>query len=113
MKSDNYPHRTKDSKGNVIHYKASDGYEYWREFDEKSNVIHYKDSTGFEVWTEFDEKDNEIYYKNSKGDEYWYDSRGKLISNPNLVTELTLEQIAEKFNVKVENLKIKSNETKD
>ena len=72
MNNKNYPHTTKDSKG---------------------NIIHYKDSNGFEFWQEYDERGNEIYYKT--------------IPNPNNITELTLEQIAEKFNVKVENIKIK------
>ena len=107
MKADNYPHITRDSKGNLIHYKTSNGYESWQEYDERDNVIHYKNSDGFEVWREYDEKDNEIHHKNSNGYEAWYDSKGNEIPNPNLITELTLEDIAEKFNVKVENIKIK------
>jgi hypothetical protein len=82
----NYPLVTKDSKGNVVHTKDSDGYENWREYDENNNFIHYKDSFGSEAW---------------------YDSRGNRISNPNLVTEVTLEDIAEKFGVSVKSLKIK------
>ena len=107
MKSDNYPHTTRDSKGNIIHFKNSNGFEFWREFDERDNKIHYKSSDGFEYWKEYDESNNEIHYKSSDGIEFWYDSKGNEIPNPNLITELTLEQIAEKFNVKVENIKIK------
>ena len=107
MKSDNYPHITTDSKGNEIHYKGPTGFEYWREFDERDNKIYYKSSNGTEYWQEYDERDNLIHYKSLNGYEYWYDSEGNKIPNPNNTTELTLEQIAEKFNVKVENIKIK------
>lgn len=103
----NYPHITKDSKGNIIHCKCVDGYEYWRECDSNGNLIHYKNSTGFEYWCEFDSKGNLIYYKDSDGDEYWYDSNGSPIPNPNEIKELTLEEIAEKFGVSVKSIRIK------
>lgn len=124
----NYPLFTKDSKGNVvyrkdsdgyeswceydennneIHYKNSNGTEYWREYDENNNVIYARSSNGVEYWCEYDENSNRIHYKNSNGVEYWYDSEGNRISNPNLVTEVTLEDIAEKFGVDVKSLKIK------
>ena len=35
-----------DSNGNIIHYKRSDGYEYWKEYDSNNNCIHYKKSSG-------------------------------------------------------------------
>ena len=82
----NYPLITKDSNGNVVHRKDSNGSEYWKEYDENNNEIHYKDSDGFEAW---------------------YDSEGNRIPNPNLVTEVTLEDIAKKFGVDVKSLKIK------
>ena len=37
-----------DKKGNVTHYKDSDGYERWYEYDEKGNVTHTKHSNGCE-----------------------------------------------------------------
>ncbi len=124
----NYPLITKDSKGNEIHlkdsdgyetwieydknnnrihYKDSDGYEYWYEYDENNNPIHVKTSNGFENWREYDENNNLIYYKGSNGYEVWFDSEGIRIPNPNLVTEVTLDQIAKKFGVDVKSLKIK------
>jgi YD repeat-containing protein len=103
----NYPLITKDSKGNVVHLKASNGYERWYEYDEKNNQIHLKDSDGFEYWKEYDENNNLIHYKDSNGYEVWYDSEGIRIPNPNLVTEVTLDQIAKKFGVDVKSLKIK------
>ena len=38
-----------------------------REYDEKGNLVHYKNSDGSESWSEYDEKGNEIHYKNSDG----------------------------------------------
>ena len=77
----NYPLITKDSKGNEIHYKNSDGTEYWNEYDENNNKIHRKDSNGYEYWYEFDENNNLIHSKNSNGYEYWseYDENNNLI----------------------------------
>jgi len=45
----------------------------------------------------------DIKYKNSP----FTNSKGNKIPNPNLVTEVTLEDIANKFGVDVKNLKIK------
>lgn len=109
----NYPHITKDSKGNEIHYKGYNGYgyeyEYWKEYDSNNNMIYYKTSNGYECWKEYDLNNNVIHYKNSKGSEYWYNSDGEAIPNPNIPTELTLDQIAEKFNIPVGSLKIVKN----
>ena len=62
---------TVDEKGNEIHYKDSNGYEYWKEYDENHNEIHYKTSDGYERWQEYDENGNEIHYKDSNGFEVW------------------------------------------
>ena len=56
-----------DEKGNLIHYRNSDGYEYWREFDKNNNLIHRRDTNGFEAWKEYDENGNLIYYRDSDG----------------------------------------------
>jgi len=39
-----------DENNNLIHYKNSYGFEYWREYDGNNNKIHFKDSDGFEYW---------------------------------------------------------------
>ena len=62
-----------DSKGNEIHFKDSDGFEYWHEYDSKGNQIHSKDSGGREDWYEYDSKGNKIHSKYSIGNEYWYE----------------------------------------
>ena len=103
----NYPLITKDSKGNIVYRKDSYGFEYWYEYDENNNLFHSKDSNGLECWYEYDENNNIFHSKDSNGYEYWYDSKGNNIPNPNIVTEVTLEDIAKKFGVDVKNLKIK------
>lgn len=103
----NYPHITKDCKGNTIHYKSFNGSEFWWKYDSNNNCIHFNDSDGYEIWREYDSNNNCIHYKDTDGDEYWYDSEGKMISNPNEIKELTLEEIAKHFNIPVKNLRIK------
>jgi len=124
----NYPLKTTDSKGNVVRYENSIGYKYWKEFDDKNNCIHFRDSEEFEYWQEFnknnkcihhknsdkfeywqefDENNKLFYYRDSDGYECWFDSKGNVIPNPNLIKEVTLEEIAEKFKIPVKNLKIK------
>ena len=72
-------------------------------------TVHHKNSNGYECWNEYDSEGNEIHFKDSNGYEYWYDwdSEGNEIEDPNKVKELTLEEIAEKFGVSVESLRIK------
>ena len=45
-----------DDRGNIIHYKDTDGDEYWREYDENNNLVHYKSFVGYEYWWKFDKK---------------------------------------------------------
>lgn len=66
-----------DSRGNVIHFKDSDGFESWREYDSNNNEIHYKNSNGIEIWQKFD-SNNKIYEKDSFGDESSIDVYGKV-----------------------------------
>ena len=77
------------------------------EFTPDGNLVHYKNSDGNEYWKEYDSNNNEIHYKNSYGYERWFDSNGNSIENPNKVVELSLEDIAKKFNVSLESLRIK------
>jgi YD repeat-containing protein len=62
-----------DSKGNLIHYRDSDGWEAWYEYDSNGNYIHFRSSVGLEAWREYDTNGKLIHFKNSFGDEYWYD----------------------------------------
>ena len=67
--------------------------------DENVNIIYSVNNDGHWCKYEFDEKDNLIY---------WEHSNGTIMNNrPKPVVELTLEQIATKFGIDVNNLKIK------
>jgi len=129
MKDKNYPHVTKDSKGNVNHFKGKSGYESWGEYDDRGNMIHFKETSGYECWYDYDKHNNmihfkskmtgyewwreyhengtESHYRNSYGAESWYDEKGMKISDPKLVKEVTFEEIAKAFGVDVSKIKIK------
>ena len=96
-----------DSEGNEIHFKNSDGYECWNEYDSEGNEIHFKDSDGYEYWYEYDSEGNEIHFKDTYGLESWQDSEGNEIEDPSKVKEVTIKEIAKKFGVSVESLRIK------
>ena len=72
-----FPFEIKDSNNNVIYYEDSNGYWYKQEYDSSNNVIYFENS-------------NEL-----------------IIDNRPKHVELTLEEIAEKFNINVNDLKIK------
>ena len=61
-----------DENNNCIHYKDSDGDEYWREYDKSNNRTHHRDVNGFEYWRKYDINNNEIHYRNNEGLEEWY-----------------------------------------
>ena len=112
-----FPLYIKDKNGNEIYWENSIG--CWRksEYDSKGNEIYCENSTGYWRKSEYDSKGNKIYCEDSDG--YWrkseYDSKGNKIycedsdgyKNGKRVTELTLDQIAEKFGIEVSQLKIK------
>jgi len=60
-----------DENNNLIHYRDTDGYEWWSEYDENNNEIHTQNSNGYEVWREYDKNNNMIHYRDSEGYEYW------------------------------------------
>ena len=93
-----FPFSIKDSKGKIIYFEDSTRYWEKHEFDSKGNVIYFEDSTGYWDKYEFDSNGNEIYYENSNED---------IEDNRQKTTELTMDEIALKFNIKVEDLKIK------
>ena len=91
-----FPFVIKDKNGNKIYWEDENGYWIKTEYDSKGNRIYLEDSYGFWIKTEYDSKGNKIYWEDSNG--YKSDKR---------VTELTLDQIAEKFGIEVSQLKIK------
>ena len=82
-----------DSNGNIVYHENSDGDWFKCEFDSNGNCISFKDSPGYWFKAEYDSNNKEIYYENS--------------DRIKRVTELTLDQIAEKFGISVNQLKIK------
>jgi len=116
----NFPFEIKDEKGNRVYYEDSTGYWVKRHFDEKGNRIYYEDSTGYWAKSQYDEKGNRIYFETSKGywvkyqyDEkgnqiYFEDSKGNIIDKrPKQTVEITLDEIAKKFNIDISQVRIK------
>jgi len=94
-----FPFEIKDEKGNEIYYENSTGYWSKRQYDDKGNEIYYENSNGYWVKRHFDEKGNRIYYE---------DSKGKIIDKrPKQTVEITLDEIAKKFNVDISQVRIK------
>jgi YD repeat-containing protein len=63
---------TYNSKGKLIHYRNSDGREWWHEYDSNGKCIHSRESNGYEWWRKFDSDGKEIHYKTSTGFEQWF-----------------------------------------
>ena len=89
----------RDINGNETYFKSSNGYWCKKEYDANRKIIYSEDSTGFWFKCEYDDKGNEIYYANSYGT--IKDNR------PKPSVELTLDEIASKFNIPISQLKIK------
>tara|TARA_R110000868_G_scaffold281159_3_gene541530 strand:- start:1846 stop:2229 length:384 start_codon:yes stop_codon:yes gene_type:complete len=90
--------REHDANGNEIYCESSDGLWWKRERDESGNLIRYEDSDGYWHKSQLDAQGNEIYFENSNG--YIRDKRPKIV-------EVTLEDIASKLGISVEQLIIK------
>lgn len=97
LKIKEFPFKIKDSNGNLIYYETSNGFWYRYEYDSMNNLIYYKNSTGYWRKRKYDSNNREIYYEDSDGT--FIDERPK--------TELTLDEIAQKFGIPVSQLKIK------
>ena len=115
-----FPFIIKDEKGNEIYLEYSHGYWAKRHFDEKGNLIYYEDSKGYWAKHQYDEKGNRIYFEDSTG--YWikcqYDEKGKQVyyedsngyivdKRPKQTVEITLDEIAKKFNIDISQVRIK------
>ena len=115
-----FPFNIKDDKGNQIYLEYSHGYWVKSQFVEKDNQVYYETSNGYWVKSQFDEKGNEIYFEyshgywtkkqfNEKGNEIYYEnSTGKIIDKrPKQTVEITLDEIAKKFNIDISQVRIK------
>ena len=93
-----FPFRIKDDNGNEIYVEDSYGYWVKSEYDSNGNETYYEYSDAYWVKCEYDSNGNQIYFEDSDGDVD--DNRPKKV-------ELTLDEIANKFGLDVNNLKIK------
>jgi len=119
LKIKEFPFQIKDSNGNVIYCENSAGYWSKAEYDSNGNCIYHENSNGYWIKAEFDYNRNEIYYENyygywikrefdSNGNEIYYEnSHGLSLDNRPKIVELTMDEIAKKFGIDVNNLKIK------
>jgi YD repeat-containing protein len=44
------PIKKYDENNNLVYYRDSDGFEFWREYDENNNLIYGRETLGFEFW---------------------------------------------------------------
>jgi len=98
LKITTFPFIINDKDGKEIYWETSDGLWIRREWDANGNQIYYEDSTGYWFKREYDANGNQIYYENSDG---------VIVDNRPKQVELTLQQIADKMGIKVEQLRIK------
>jgi uncharacterized membrane protein len=98
LKIKEFPFQIKDSNGKEIYYESSNGYWSKAEYDSNGNLIYYESSIGYWSKREYDSNGNLIYCENSNGT--IVDKRPKTV-------ELTIDEIAKKFGIDVNLLKIK------
>ena len=93
-----FPFVIKDENGKEIYFEDSDGYWIKREYDEKGKEIYFENSYGYWFKRKYDERGKKSIYE---------DSDGTIEDFRSNQVVLTLNEIAEKFNISVEQLKIK------
>jgi hypothetical protein len=98
LKIKDFPFVINDKDGNLIYYETSEN--HWIKFERGAHgkEIYYENSNNFWVKVEYDAHGKEIYYENSDG---------KIVDKRPKVMELTLQQIADKLGINVEQLRIK------
>lgn len=94
-----FPFEIKDSQGRQIYWEDFDRDWAKRVYDANGKQIRYENSTGFWAKWEYDTQGNEIYYEDSNG--YIDDNRPKT----DKFVEVTIDELAVKFNIPVETLK--------
>jgi len=118
LKIKEFPFEIRDSHGNYIYYENSRGNWFKHEYDAQGNQIYYETSTGYWHKVEYDADGRNIYFENSAGhwskreydaqgkEIYYENSRGEVIDKRPKI-EITMDEIAAKFGIPVEQLKIK------
>jgi hypothetical protein len=98
LKVKDFPFEINDKNGNQIYSEESNGFWIKREYDTNGKVIYCEDGDGYWTKCEYDTNGKLIYYENSDG--LIKDNRPKIV-------ELTLDEIAAKLGINVNQLKIK------
>jgi hypothetical protein len=93
-----FPFTIENKNGDIIYYEYSTGYWGKREYDDNGNRIRFENSNGYWSKREYNADGNEIYWENSKG---------RIIDYRPKQVEVTLQQIADKMGINVEQLRIK------
>lgn len=94
-----FPFEIRDANGNIIYYETSYGSWAKYQYDEKGNRVYFENSTGYWAKSKYDTNGLEVYYENSIGN--IVDTR------PKQKVEITLDEIAKKFNIDVKQIRIK------
>ena len=92
-----FPFTIRDKHGMEIYYEDSDGHYVKRQYDSNGNETYYESLSGW-AKREYNSLGNQIYFENSAG---------RIIDNRLKAVELTLEQIADKFDIELKLLRIK------
>jgi hypothetical protein len=87
-----------DADGNQTKFENSTGYWQKSEYDTNGKLIRVEDSTGYWSKRQYDVNGMVIYYE---------DSTGTIIDERPKQVELTMDDIANKFGINVNQLKIK------
>jgi hypothetical protein len=98
LKVKEFPFIIRDSKGNAIYWENRDGLWCKYEYDSKNDETRWESSSGYWENKEYDSKGLCVYFETSNG--VVLDVRTKNV-------ELTMDEIATKFGVDVNLLKIK------
>ena len=119
LKIKDFPFVIKDKDGKQIYYEYLNNYWTKYEYDANGKQIYYEDSNGYWVKREYNANGKEIYYEISNGywvkreynandkEIYWENSNGVIKDKRSKTVEVTLEEIAAKLGIKVEQLRIK------
>lgn len=108
-----------DKDSNRVYYETSDGDWFRQEYDKDGNEVYCENSNGHWSKYEYDKDGNRVYFEDSDG--YWYKSEydkdgnkvyyeasiGTIRDNRPNKTEVTMNEVAEKFGIPVKDLRIK------
>jgi hypothetical protein len=98
LKVKDFPFIIKDKNGKEIYSEESNGFWIKTEYDQDGKEIYSEESNGYWSKNEYNQNGKLIYCE---------DSNGTIIDERPKIIELTLEEIADKLGLNVENIRIK------